>query len=166
MGDTDWMGESTSATSNTLPSRLTPCRPFCPLDVSATSLWMCLPSPTSRAPTTRAPLPRLLLQPLHFYSYCLRFLIIVTNCGFCPNRILPYFHMLISVCFVLRPLGVHLFGPGINLQPVLLVFFQFTTGFYMAKLDEICYQVCFSSWRDVYETIQNPEFRNPAIGGI
>ena len=42
---------------------------------------------------------------------------------------------------------------------------QFTTGFYMAKLDEICYQVCFSSWRDVYETIQNPEFRNPAIGG-
>ena len=157
MEDTDWMGGSTSATSNTLPStRLTRCRPFCLLGVSATSYL----------PTTRAPLPRLLLQPLHFYSYCLRFLIIVTNCGFCPNRILPYFHMLISVCFVLRPLGVHLFGPGINLQPVLLVFFQFTTGFYMAKLDEICYQVCFSSWRDVYETIQNPEFRNPAIGGI
>ena len=41
-----------------------------------------------------------------------------------------------------------------------------TTGFYMAKLDEICYQVCFSSWRDVYETIQNPEFQNPAIGGF
>ena len=37
---------------------------------------------------------------------------------------------------------------------------------YMAKLDEICYQVCFSSWRDVYETIQNPKFQNPAIGGI
>ena len=35
---------------------------------------------------------------------------------------------------------------------------QHTTGFYMAKLDEIGYQVCFSSWRDVYETIQNPEF--------
>ena len=41
-----------------------------------------------------------------------------------------------------------------------------TTGFYLTKLDEIGYQVCFSSWRDVYETIQNPEFRNPAIGGI
>ena len=43
---------------------------------------------------------------------------------------------------------------------------DFTTGFYMAKLDEIGYQVCFSSWRDVYETIQDPEFQNPAIGGI
>ena len=41
-----------------------------------------------------------------------------------------------------------------------------TTGFYLTKLDEIGYQVCFSSWRDVYETIQNPEFLNPAIGGI
>ena len=89
MGDTDWMGESTSATSNTLPStRLTRCRPFCLLDVFA----------TSHLPTTRAPLPRLLLQPLHFYSYCLRFLIIVTNCGF-------------------------LLRPRINLQ--LLVLFQF-----------------------------------------
>ena len=35
---------------------------------------------------------------------------------------------------------------------------KLTTGFYVAKLDEIGYQVCFSSWRDVYETIQNPEF--------
>ena len=33
-----------------------------------------------------------------------------------------------------------------------------TTGFYLTKLDEIGYQVCFSSWRDVYETIQNPKF--------
>ena len=43
---------------------------------------------------------------------------------------------------------------------------EITTGFYVAKLQEIGYQVCFSSWRDVYETIQNPEFRNPAIGGV
>ena len=41
-----------------------------------------------------------------------------------------------------------------------------TTGFYMAKLDEICYRVCSSGFSDVYETIQNPEFQNPAIGGI
>ena len=41
-----------------------------------------------------------------------------------------------------------------------------TTGFYMAKLDEICYQVCFSSCRDWYLTRQNPEFQNPAIGGV
>ena len=45
-------------------------------------------------------------------------------------------------------------------------FLTVTTGFYLTKLDEIGYQVCFSSWRDVYETIQNPEFRNPAIGGV
>ena len=38
--------------------------------------------------------------------------------------------------------------------------------FYMAKLDEICYQVCFSSCRDWYLTRQNPEFQNPAIGGV
>ena len=30
-----------------------------------------------------------------------------------------------------------------------------TTGFYLTKLDEIGYQVCFSSWRDVYETIRD-----------
>ena len=36
----------------------------------------------------------------------------------------------------------------------------------MAKLDEIGYQVCLSSCRDVYETIQNPEFRNPALGAF
>ena len=41
-----------------------------------------------------------------------------------------------------------------------------TTGFYMAKLDEIGYRVCSSGFSDVYETIQNPEFQNPAIGGI
>ena len=41
-----------------------------------------------------------------------------------------------------------------------------TTGFYMAKLDKICYRVCSSGFSDVYETIQNPEFQNPAIGGI
>ena len=36
----------------------------------------------------------------------------------------------------------------------------------MAKLDEIGYRVCFSSCIGMYETIQNPEFQNPAIGGI
>ena len=41
-----------------------------------------------------------------------------------------------------------------------------TTGFYMAKLDEIGYRVCSSGFSDVYETIQNPEFQNPAIGGF
>ena len=41
-----------------------------------------------------------------------------------------------------------------------------TTGFYMAKLDKIGYRVCSSGFSDVYETIQNPEFQNPAIGGI
>ena len=43
---------------------------------------------------------------------------------------------------------------------------RYTTGFYMAKLDEIGYRVCSSGFSDVYETIQNPEFQNPAIGGI
>ena len=56
---------------------------------------------------------------------------------------------------------------GVILLPTVGQLLMFsTTGFYMAKLDEIGYQVCFSSWRDVYETIQNLEFRNPAIGGI
>ena len=41
-----------------------------------------------------------------------------------------------------------------------------TTGFYMAKLNKIGYRVCSSGFSDVYETIQNPEFQNPAIGGI
>ena len=41
-----------------------------------------------------------------------------------------------------------------------------TIGFYIAKLDEIGYQVCFSSCRDWYLTKQNPEFQNPAIGGV
>ena len=43
---------------------------------------------------------------------------------------------------------------------------QCTTGSYMAKLDKIGYRVCSSGFSDVYETIQNPEFQNPAIGGI
>ena len=43
---------------------------------------------------------------------------------------------------------------------------RYTTGFYMAKLDKIGYRVCSSGFSDVYETIQNPEFQNPAIGGI
>ena len=43
---------------------------------------------------------------------------------------------------------------------------QGTTGFYMAKLDEIGYTVCSSSSIDVYEQWKNPEFQNPAIGGI
>ena len=47
-----------------------------------------------------------------------------------------------------------------------IVCLSVTTGFYMAKLDKIGYRVCSSGFSDVYETIQNPEFQNPAIGGI
>ena len=36
---------------------------------------------------------------------------------------------------------------------------KYTTGFYMAKFKEICYQVCFSSSIVEYEHSQNPELK-------
>ena len=58
--------------------------------------------------------------------------------------------------------------PSHRIDPInhVMLSLHSTTGFYMAKLDEICYRVCSSGFSDVYETIQNPEFQNPAIGGI
>ena len=41
-----------------------------------------------------------------------------------------------------------------------------TTGFYMAKFNEICYLVHLSSSIGRYEQRQNPERQNPAIGGF